>query len=316
MVNLEEYNKLNWCDLTLEQKQKYIQLYFEKYTSQNTLRLPKSELIKIKVNSFNGIKSNYVAREIKHNYIHNKCLTCGNQFELNHSQIMKLRKDITKPIFCSKQCASTYTTKQWHIQKEANNDFKWKQKVSNTLKLREKTLSDDEKAAKYNTLNFYWKDLTQKQRSEKAVKAATKNHINGISKIEYEVKELLDMHHIIYKHQYYINGLVFDFAIYKDNLLTLVELNGQYWHNKRPFKNTQEDILEYNKLLKMSVQRQQIARKWRYIDVEKVNYCIENNINYITIYFDRNSAQEVYNNIMLNINNGYINIQLNDVGIG
>ena len=315
-MNLEEYNKLNWCDLTFKQKQDYIQLYFNKYTSQNTLRLSKSQLTQIKVNSLNGIKSNYTVNKIKHNYINNICKTCGKQFELNHSQMMKLRKDITKPIFCSKQCASTYTTKQWHIKKEANNDFKWKQKVSNTLKLREKTLSDDEKAAKYNTLNFYWKDLTQKQRSEKAVKSATKNHINGISKIEYEVKGLLDKNNIQNKHQYYINGLIFDFAIYKDNLLTLVELNGQYWHNKRPFKNTQEDILEYNKLLKMSVQRQQIARKWRYIDVEKVNYCIENNINYITIYFDRNSAQEVYNNIMLNINNGYINIQLNDVGIG
>lgn len=310
MVNLEEYNKLNWCDLTLEQKQKYIQLYFEKYTSQNTLRLPKSELIKIKVNSFNGIKSNYVAREIKHNYIHNKCLTCGNQFELNHRQIMKLRKDITKPIFCSKQCASTYTTKQWHIQKEANNDFKWKQKVSNTLKLREKTLSDDEKAAKYNTLNFYWKDLTQKQRSEKAVKAATKNHINGISKIEYEVKELLDKNNIQNKHQHYESGLAFDFIVYKNNISTLVELNGVYWHNKGPFKNTKENIDEYNKLIKMSAQRQQIARKWRYIDVEKVNYCKENDKNFITIYFDRHNAYEIYNAIINNLGNGYINIQL------
>lgn len=310
MVNLEEYNKLNWCDLTLEQKQKYIQLYFEKYTSQNTLRLPKSELIKIKVNSFNGIKSNYVAREIKHNYIHNKCLTCDNQFELNHRQIMKLRKDITKPIFCSKQCASTYTTKQWHIQKEANNDFKWKQKVSNTLKLREKTLSDDEKAAKYNTLNFYWKDLTQKQRSEKAVKAATKNHINGISKIEYEVKELLDKNNIQNKHQHYESGLAFDFIVYKNNISTLVELNGVYWHNKGPFKNTKENIDEYNKLIKMSAQRQQIARKWRYIDVEKVNYCKENDKNFITIYFDRHNAYEIYNAIINNLGNGYINIQL------
>lgn len=310
MVNLEEYNKLNWCDLTLEQKQKYIQLYFEKYTSQNTLRLPKSELIKIKVNSFNGIKSNYVAREIKHNYIHNKCLTCGNQFELNHRQIMKLRKDITKPIFCSKQCASTYTTKQWHIQKEANNDFKWKQKVSNTLKLREKTLSDDEKAAKYNTLNFYWKDLTQKQRSEKAVKAATKNHINGISKIEYEVKELLDKNNIQNKHQHYESGLAFDFIVYKNNISTLVELNGVYWHNKGSFKNTKENIDEYNKLIKMSAQRQQIARKWRYIDVEKVNYCKENDKNFITIYFDRHNAYEIYNAIINNLGNGYINIQL------
>lgn len=315
-MNLEEYNKLNWCDLTFKQKQDYIQLYFNKYTSQNTLRLSKSQLTQIKVNSLNGIKSDYIANEIKHNYINNKCLTCGNQFELNHSQIMKLRKDITKPIFCSKQCASTYTTKQWHIQKEANNDFKWKDKISKTLKDKEIKLSDDERIKRGKRLNSYWKQLSPTQRSEKAVKAATKNHINGISKIEYEVKELLDKNNIQNKHQYYINGLIFDFAIYKDNLLTLVELNGQYWHNKRPFKNTQEDILEYNKLLKMSVQRQQIARKWRYIDVEKVNYCIENNINYITIYFDRNSAQEIYSNIMLNINNGYINIQLNDVGIG
>lgn len=224
-MNLDEYNKLNWSDLDINQKQEYIKLYFEKYTSQNTLRLSKEELTKIKLNSINGITSNYVAEKIEHNYIHSICPVCSKQFDLTHRQIMGIRKNINKLICCSKQCASSFTTKRWH-----NNisDEQWKEariKISDTLKYRETQLNDEYKQVRNNRLNAYWKDMTPEQRSEKAIKAASKNSIKGISKVEYEIAKLLQQNKYRFQQQHYEHRLVFDFGIYYNRQLTLVEIN-------------------------------------------------------------------------------------------
>ena len=311
-MNLDEYNKLNWSDLDTNHKQNYIKLYFDKYTSQNTIRLSKEELTKIKLNSINGISSNYVASKINHDYINSICPICNKQFKLTHHQILSLKNNINKILFCSRRCASSYTTKTWHMGK---SDAEWteiKSKISDTLKSRELQLSDSYKQLRTKKLNAYWESMTPEQRSEKSIKAAGKNNIKGISKIEYEIAELLKTNNYIFKQPYYEHRLIFDFGIYLNNQLTLVEINGEYWHNYRPFVNYIEHIEEYNELLLKGIQGQHIAKKWRYKDVEKMNYCLQNNINYITIYVDRNDADEIYMNIIRNLNSGYVNIQLNN----
>jgi hypothetical protein len=309
-MNFDEYNELNWCDLTQAQKSEYIKLYFNKYTSQNTLRLSKEEITRIKLNSINGYKSDYTAEQISHNYINSICPTCNQQFKLTHSQIMGLRKDINKLLCCSKKCASSYTTSKWHKNKTKEEWLEIRLNISDTLKEREKLLTDDEKSIRTKKLNSYWKNLDKTQRSEKAVKAASQNQIKGISKTEYAVFKLLCENKYECTQQHYECGLSFDFLVYKGNIPNLIELNGFYWHNYRPFISCEEDIKEYNELIAKGIQYRQIAKKWRYIDVEKVNYCKENSKNYIVIYYDKTSPEKIYDNIISNLNKGYRNLQL------
>ena len=115
----------------------------------------------------------------------------------------------------------------------------------------------------------------------------SKNRTSGKSKEEELLEENLNNKYgetnVI--HQYKINKtsrLKYDFKI---NSL-LLELNGQFWHNYRPYKNTKSDKEEYYSLKQKGGMYKAIAKHWKYDDVKKLNYCIENDINYIVIYFD------------------------------
>ena len=174
-MNLDEYNKLNWCDLSDEDKSIYINLYFKTYTSQNTLRLSKEEMQRIKMNAIQGITSDYVAEKVEHDYINNVCSICGKQFKLTHSQIMGLKKDINKLIFCSKNCASKYTTTQWHKEKTLEEHNIINNKISQTLSAKELTYTEEQKQLRADKLNAYWKDMSPEDRSLKNKQSANKS---------------------------------------------------------------------------------------------------------------------------------------------
>lgn len=182
MNEFDKLNELNWCELDNETRLKYIEIYFSLYTSQNTLRLSKEELTKIKLNSINGIKSNYVGIKSEHNYIHNICINCGKRFELSHRQIMQLRKDINKTIYCSKQCASSYVTKNRHNTETIETKQKINKKISDTLKQKELKLSDDEKEIRSKKLSTYWKKLSPEERSIRNKKSAVKGKLTKLER--------------------------------------------------------------------------------------------------------------------------------------
>ena len=115
----------------------------------------------------------------------------------------------------------------------------------------------------------------------------SKNRTSGKSKEEKLLEESLSNKYgksnVI--HQYKVSEtsrLKYDFKI--NNLL--LELNGQFWHNYRPYKDTESDKNEYYSLKQKGGMYKSIAKHWKYDDVKKLNYCIENDINYIVIYFD------------------------------
>lgn len=60
-----------------------------------------------------------------------------------------------------------------------------------------------------------------------------------------------------------------------------IEFQGSYYHNWRPFDNSKEHIEEYNRMLNMSIQKQRIAKNWRYIDTEKREVAKKNNLNFL-----------------------------------
>lgn len=66
----------------------------------------------------------------------------------------------------------------------------------------------------------------------------------------------------------------------------LLELNGQFWHNYRPYKDTEKDKQEYYSLKQKGGMYKAIAKHWKYDDTKKLIYCVQNNINYIVLYFD------------------------------
>ena len=114
-----------------------------------------------------------------------------------------------------------------------------------------------------------------------------KNRTSGKSKEEqYLIQKLIEKFGINkVLTQYKItetSRLKYDFKI--DNLL--LELNGQFWHNYRPYKNTEKDKEEYYSLKKKGGMYKSIAKHWKYDDVNKLNYCIKNDINLIVLYFD------------------------------
>lgn len=119
---------------------------------------------------------------------------------------------------------------------------------------------------------------------EKALKTSWHRKTGGMeSKTELKLYEELKNNFTDVVHQYNIPCIRswFDFRI--DNLL--IELNGSFWHNYRPFKNTEENIKEYNTLIDKGGLYKTIANTWRYKDVQKLNYCKENNIKLLVIYF-------------------------------
>lgn len=107
--------------------------------------------------------------------------------------------------------------------------------------------------------------------------------------------------------QYTIGGFSFDFKITrKDKYGTftqLVELNGTFYHNNKPFTGSTYDIEMYNNMKALGGLKAKIADKWRYTDVNKYNYCITHNLNLTVIYFSTKPQIEYNNCELTNIYN-------------
>lgn len=72
-----------------------------------------------------------------------------------------------------------------------------------------------------------------------------KNGTLNTSKLETNLYNILLNHFVFVSRQYKIGNMWFDIKINN----TLIELNGLYYHNYRPFNNTKQDLLEYESLV-------------------------------------------------------------------
>lgn len=216
------------------------------------------------------LKSNKAHRRVicynKHYY---KCDYCNKSFILSQQQCWQIIKNKNKKYFCSLQCSCKYGNCTRNINEVID-------------KMNKTCLS------KYGVIGYNNRDkfkVTSKQNNIWIKSHLTKKLNNSYGK---SVQEDIFYNYIIdntnYKiqRQVIINGMSFDFKV--NNIL--VELNGNYYHNNKPFNNTIEDINKYNDMKNKQGQISVIADTWRYRDVNKLNYCKENNIPIIIVYFD------------------------------
>lgn len=113
-----------------------------------------------------------------------------------------------------------------------------------------------------------------------------KNGTYGKSKLEDQIYDKLckefgkeNIERQIYLHKHY-----YDFRI---NNSLLLEIHGTYWHNKRPFVECEDHVKEYEEMIQLGGQKKAIANKWRYYDVEKLQYCKDNHIPYLALYLNK-----------------------------
>lgn len=120
---------------------------------------------------------------------------------------------------------------------------------------------------------------------EKAIKTKIKNHTNGasVSKFETKMIEYLRQTYPDYTifTQYKEDRYPFDCDCYVKDLDLFIEFQGSYYHNKRPFEGTEEDLIEYEKLSNSGIQKSRIANVWRYKDTEKRKVAKDNNLNFL-----------------------------------
>lgn len=177
----------------------------------------------------------------------------------------------------------------------------WKNWDSQTIYNRNKALS--------KSITNVWANRTDEEKQRiytKIFNTMSKNKSFSKSKMEKELYNYLINNNVDVIWQYKCNNIWFDFRITVNNEITFVELNGSYWHNKRPFNNSKEHLEEYDCLINDdSKQHSVIAKRWRYTDPDKILYCNEHKLNYICIYY--NSIKEldkVIDIINNNLNNG------------
>lgn len=188
--------------------------------------------------------------------------------------------------------------------KKQNSALTETQKLQRNLKLKQKTQAywdSLSKRQRKELSNKIWSNRTEddiKEITDKIHQTKLKNNSYGKSKEEDKLYDYLVLEfgkdNVI--RQYSENGFIFDFKIIRPSLskqhkgekiVQLVELNGSYYHNFRPYKDCLENNNEYNKMIECGGQAAKIAKKWRYTDIDKYNYCKEHNINFVCIYFDR-----------------------------
>ena len=137
-----------------------------------------------------------------------------------------------------------------------------------------------------NTTNI-WNNRSQEEKERilnllhtKGLKTQQENDSFGTSKAEDVVYDLLIEHYGKgnVKHQYRQDNMVFDFYVYYNNEITLIELNGVYWHNYKPFNNTDLDIKQYEYMKKQGKRSSYIADVWRYKDTNKTVFCLRSEI--------------------------------------
>lgn len=151
-------------------------------------------------------------------------------------------------------------------------------------------------SSKYNNINKCLNTKLERYGSlrynnmEQNVKTRSKNKTSGKSKdesiLEQKLYEFYGQDNV--QTQVAISNrrhLKFDFKI-NNNLF--IELNGEFWHNYRPYdKNNKIHIQEYYSLKQQGGMFKAIAKHWKYDDTRKLNYCLDNNLNYLVIYFDK-----------------------------
>ena len=120
---------------------------------------------------------------------------------------------------------------------------------------------------------------------KKAIRTKMRNHTNGasISKFETNMIEYLRQTYPDYTifTQYKEDRYPFDCDCYIKDLDLFIEFQGSYYHNKRPFKGTEEDLVEYEKLSNSGIQKSRIANVWRYKDTKKREIAKNNNLNFL-----------------------------------
>jgi len=103
------------------------------------------------------------------------CPQCGKEFEFNDNQLKTRKKQPDKPIFCSRQCSGRYYANKQHNEETIEQKKQKAKKISNTLKLRETILTDEQKQQRIDNLNNYWLNITSEERSNINKKSAVKS---------------------------------------------------------------------------------------------------------------------------------------------
>lgn len=155
------------------------------------------------------------------------------------------------------------------------------------------------------SISNVWKNRDINKKKEiysKIYQTLTKHNTFSTSQMEYNLNELLKQKYTNLKWQCRLSTFWFDFKVNN----TYIELNGKYWHYKYPYTDTIENENIYNNLINSEYgQFKAIAKKWKYFDVNKLNYCKQNNLNYIVIYYDKlNQLDSIYKYIENNLDDG------------
>lgn len=103
------------------------------------------------------------------------CPQCKKEFELNANQKCVKKKQPNKLIFCSRKCSGIYYANKQHREETDEQKILKNAKISQTLKARENTLTQEQIELKVKRLNSFWGNLTPKQRSERNRKNAIKS---------------------------------------------------------------------------------------------------------------------------------------------
>lgn len=263
----------------------------------------------------NECRNNHKKKNLKKHKKNAICQYCGKKYYINPSLL-----DSSK--YCSKKCHSNsmkksvikycnYCGKKYYVKPSKSKTSKYcsqecRNKDNEIIKKclncgKKYVVSPSRIDSKYCSLSCSNNSLLRTKNIHKAKK---KNNSYGKSKEE----DLLYKYLCIefgknnVKRQVYRGGHFFDFAIQrtspkinyaKEHGLNLsdfkyeqlIEYNGLYYHNYRPFrKNDDYHEEEFNKMLKMKGQYKGIAEKWKINDVRKKEFCKNNNLNYISIY--------------------------------
>lgn len=208
------------------------------------------------------------------------------------------------------------------VQKTWNNyNKKDRLKINTKLQKIWNNRTPEKREQFKQTMQNTWKMKTEQQIKELeekrklCYKNKSKEEINSINNKIHQTKKLKGVYgksnqeDKLYKElikefgeenverQYTENGFVFDFKIIRPSLNPkhkgelieqLVEFNGSFFHNFRPFIDCLEHNKEYNEMCNKGLIISRIAHKWKYTDVEKFLYCKLNNKNYTALYFDTN----------------------------
>lgn len=210
------------------------------------------------------------------------------------------------------------------ISKSVSQNYKNNPKLIKTLsnkgKQRWQNKSEEEKECFRETMKQSWKNKTEEELQEwsnkrkqtyanmsttykrkiwlKGHETAKQNNRYGKSQLEdtlytYLVNEFGEENVI---RQFVQGNYSFDFKItrpslnpqHKGQLIEqLIELNGVFYHNYRPYKDYSEHQIEYEQLCKKGPMYKSIADKWKHNDIEKYLYCKSNKLNYMALYVSK-----------------------------